>query len=272
MSKEAYKLTFVGAGRMASAIIQSLLRTDEYTPEVIACCSAKDGTAESLSQKTGVRVIDPDHTEPFQTDALILACKPQQLNTVAPSVIASSKGTLLISILAGTRIDKLQAHFPEVRNVVRVMPNTPGSIGAGMSGYACANPMNSNDEATVTQLLASLGEFIAIKEEEMDALTAVSGSGPAYLFLFAECLRDAGIEQGFSPEVATLLANQTLLGASKLLVDQEVSAEELRTQVTSPGGTTHAAIESFLADGFASIVSKAVEAAKVRSIELSKLD
>jgi pyrroline-5-carboxylate reductase len=272
MSAKSYKITFVGAGRMASAIIRSLLNSQSYAPGDIACCSAKDGTAEALSAATGIHIVDPETNGCFKTNTLVLACKPQQLNTLSETIIESARDTLLISILAGTRIEKLNSKFPGARNIVRVMPNTPGSIGEGMSGYSFSAELLDADKQIVENLLESLGKYVAIDETEMDELTSISGSGPAYLFLFAEALRDAGIAQGFSAETATLLANQTLLGAARLLDESDEPAEELRRQVTSPAGTTHAAIESFKKDGLSEIVSRAVEACKKRSIELSNLD
>jgi len=256
---------------MASAMIRSLLRSGAFTVGDIACCSAKDGTAESLASETGIKLIDLDKIPSFSTHTMVLACKPQQLNSISETVIQSSKGCLLVSILAGTTLSKLNSRFPSARNLVRVMPNTPGSVGAGMSAYAPQMELSSEDRSIVEQLLGSMGAYIAVQERELDAITAISGSGPAYLFLFVEAMQEAAIHQGFSPEVAMLLAKQTVIGSAKLMELSEFEPKELRRQVTSPGGTTQAAIESFQSSNFNAIVSKAVQAAHDRSVELGKL-
>ena len=270
MPNPIYKITFIGAGRMASAMIRSLLRSGKYTPGELACCSAKDGTGEALVQETGIHLIDLEGNSPFQSETIVLACKPQQLNTVSQIVVDAAQGALMVSILAGTTLEKLSAKFSDARSLVRVMPNTPGSIGEGMSAYAC-NTNLEEDRVVVETLLSSMGEFIEVKEPELDAITAVSGSGPAYLFLFVEAMYEAALKQGFSDDVAMQLAKKTVIGSAKLLEQSGIEPSELRRQVTSPGGTTLAAIESFQANSFNEIVAKAVQAAHDRSVELGKL-
>ena len=272
MSVPSFRITFIGAGRMASAMIRSLLRSERVRPDELACCSANDGTAESLVADTGIGLIDLDANTPFQTDTLVLACKPQQLSTLAPIVVEASKQTLLVSILAGTPLQKLMGKMPDCRNHVRVMPNTPGSVGAGVSAFTPSQFLNEADRSTVESLLSSMGVFIEVKEQELDAITAVSGSGPAYLFLFVEALFEAAKQQGFPDDVAMMLARQTVIGSTKLLDESGLDPSELRRQVTSPGGTTQAAIEQFQSDGFAAIVARAVQAAHDRSVELGQLD
>ena len=257
---------------MASAMIRSLLRSGKYAATDIACCSAKDGTAEALAAETGIQLIDLDTTAQFESNAIILACKPQQLNTISEVIVKSATSSLLVSILAGTPLVKLNAKFSDTRNAVRVMPNTPGSVGAGMSAYAPDKELSDSDRETVEVLLASMGAYIQVKESELDGITAISGSGPAYLFLFVEAMYEAAIKQGFSSEIAMLLAKQTVIGSSKLLEQSELDPSELRRQVTSPGGTTHAAIENFKSNGFMEIVAKAAQACHDRSVELGNLD
>ena len=270
MAEDCYKITFVGAGRMASAMIKSLLRSGLYQAQEIACCSAKDGTAEKLVAETGIRMIDPEAEQVFNTDTMVLACKPQQLNTVSATLVNSASGCLLISILAGTRIATLLGKFSDARNVVRVMPNTPGSIGEGVSAFSPSQPLLDADRATVENVLRSMGQTLAVEESQLDAITAVSGSGPAYLFLFVEGLYHAALKEGFDETTAMQLAKQTVIGSAKLLEQSGESPETLRIQVTSPNGTTQAAIESFQKNHFIEIIAEAVEAARKRSIELGK--
>lgn len=257
---------------MASAMIRSLLRSGHYSPNELACCSAKDGTAESLVADTGIGLIDLEAGTTFTTDSMVLACKPQQLHTLADAVVKAARGSLLVSILAGTPLRKLETKLPECRNLVRVMPNTPGSVGAGMSAYSPASSLQDRDRDTVEILLKSMGAYIEVKEAELDGVTAISGSGPAYLFLFVEALYEAAKEQGFTDDVAMLLAKQTVIGSATLLAESGTDPAELRHQVTSPGGTTQAAIQQFQADGFAATVARAVQAAHDRSVELGQLD
>lgn len=256
---------------MASAIIKSLLGSRIYIPSDIACCSAKDGTAERLAAETGIHIIDIDSATPFDTDCLILACKPQQLETISPTILTCSQDSLLISILAGTRISTLQNKFKNVRNVVRVMPNTPGSVGEGVSAFSPSGPLSQEDRESVTRILKSMGEVLEVKEKELDSITAISGSGPAYLFLFVEGLYHAALKHGFDEETAMMLAKQTVIGSAKLLEKSGEKPGDLRIQVTSPGGTTQAAIESFQSNKFFEIIEEATVACRKRSIELSEL-
>lgn len=271
MPDKLYKITFVGAGRMASAMIKSLLTTGLYRPDDIACCSANDGTAEKLVNDTGIQIIDPESAVAFETDTMILACKPQQLNSISTTIVNSAAQSLLISILAGTRILTLKNKFRHVRNTVRVMPNTPGSIGEGISAFSPAEPLSEVDRITVENVLRSMGSMIEVNESKLDSITAVSGSGPAYLFLFVEGLYHAALKEGFDESTSMQLARQTVIGSARLLEQSAESPEVLRTQVTSPGGTTQAAIQSFQENRFTEIIGEAVEAARKRSIELGKL-
>lgn len=266
----SYSIAFVGAGRMASAIVHSLLNSGAYQPNQIACCSAPDGTAKKLSDETGIEVVDTSGSS-FSADVLVIACKPQQLQQLDESIVHSSSNSLVISILAGTKIAALSEKFHAARNVVRVMPNTPGSIGEGVSGFAPSSELSAEDRKTVTTLLDTLGKTLEVSENQIDAVTAISGSGPAYFFLFVEGLIQAAKNLGFDQDTAMMIAQQTAVGSAKLLDQSELTPEELRIQVTSPGGTTQAAIESFKSNGFVQTIHKAARAAYDRSIELGEM-
>jgi pyrroline-5-carboxylate reductase len=206
-------------------------------------------------------------------DVLILAIKPQMLAAAAPALqTLAGPQTMLLSILAGKRVADLSARFPTARAIVRAMPNTPAAIGRGVTG-AFANPATSaaqRDRAAA--LLGSVGEVVWVEDEALiDAVTAVSGSGPAYVFLLAECLAAAGVASGLPEDLAARLARATVAGAGELLYrTPELSPQALRENVTSPGGTTAAALEVLMGkDGMASVLERAVAAAKKRSEELS---
>ena len=176
----------------------------------------------------------------------------------------------MLSVLAGKKISSLQRVFPQARNIVRTMPNTPGQIGAGITGWCVTAPLSATDRATVETILGALGKAVEVSEAQMDAVTGVSGSGPAYVFEFAAALRDAGVAAGLAPETAQTLAVETLLGAARLLARKNIEPETLRNQVTSPNGTTFAGLQRMAARDFRGVVREAVLAAKARSEELSK--
>ena len=263
------KITFIGAGRMASAIVQGLLEKEHYKPEEIACTCGDDPTGPALAKATGIQFL-PDITPALhETEAVILACKPQQFTAIDSELAGAVRGKLIISILAGTPLARLGERFAHARNVVRTMPNTPGQIGAGVTAFTPLRELSEKDVEIVENTLGSLGNFHEVKEEDLDAVTALSGSGPAYVFEFAAALREAGINCGLDEGLADALAVDTLLGAAMLLAESEETPEALRDAVTSPGGTTAAALKVLEEGDLRRLVDQALEAAKARSIELA---
>ena len=263
------KITFIGAGRMASAIVQGLLEKEHYKPEEIACTCGDDPTGPALAKATGIQFL-PDITPALhETEAVILACKPQQFTAINSELAGAARGKLIISILAGTPLTRLGERFAHARNVVRTMPNTPGQIGAGVTAFTPLRELSEKDVEIVENTLSSLGNFHEVKEEDLDAVTALSGSGPAYVFEFAAALREAGINCGLDEGLADALAVDTLLGAAMLLAESEETPEALRDAVTSPGGTTAAALKVLEEGDLRRLVDQALEAAKARSIELA---
>ena len=263
------KITFIGAGRMASAIVQGLLEKEHYKPEEIACTCGDDPTGPALAKATGIQFL-PDITPALhETEAVILACKPQQFTAINSELAGAVRGKLIISILAGTPLARLGEKFAHARNVVRTMPNTPGQIGAGVTAFTPLRELSEKDVEIVENTLSSLGNFHGVKEEDLDAVTALSGSGPAYVFEFAAALREAGVNCGLDEGLADALAVDTLLGAAMLLAESEETPEALRDAVTSPGGTTAAALKVLEEGDLRRLVDQALEAAKARSIELA---
>lgn len=264
------KIVFIGAGRMASAIVHSLLEKEHYTPEEIACTCGDDPTGPSLANATGIQYF-PDITNAlYETETVLLACKPQEFNSIDKNLADAAGGKLIISILAGTPIARLSDKFAKARNIVRTMPNTPGQIGAGVTAYTPLRELSEKDQSIVDNTLSSLGNYHEVEETDLDAVTALSGSGPGYVFEFVAALRDAGINAGLPPELAESLSIDTLLGSAMLLAGSDNSAEDLRIAVTSPGGTTAAALQVLEDAGFRDLIDRAVAAAKARSIELAK--
>jgi len=266
----ADRIVFVGAGKMGTALLSGLARAGapgcveviepHPSTELVALCDAR-GFALCGAPPAG---------PPAGT--LLLAIKPQMLESVAPALSkVVGPETLVVSILAGKRIADLSTRLA-ARAFVRAMPNTPAAIGRGITG-AFANAQTSAPQRGLAQrLLSAAGEVVWVEREELiDAVTAVSGSGPAYVFLLAECLAAAGAAAGLPEDLAARLARATVSGAGELMHrTPELSPATLRENVTSPGGTTAAALAVLMAqDGLAPLMTRAVEAAKRRAAELS---
>lgn len=264
------RIVFIGAGRMATAIVQGLLKNNYYLPEEMTCTCGDDQSGSILSEKTGIRYSKDIAAVINEAETVVLACKPQQFNNIDNAIIDASNGKLLLSILAGTPLAKLRGKFATARNIVRTMPNTPGQIGFGATAYAAYAPLQSTDRKIVEEILRSLGNFYAVSESDLDAVTALSGSGPGYVFEFAVALRNAGVHCGLSQELSASLTIDTLLGAAKLLAESGENPETLRDAVTSPGGTTAAALKILKENHFRELIEQTLVAARDRSVELSK--
>lgn len=264
------RIGFIGAGRMASAIVTGLLRAGGISAAEISCVCGSGRSGAELSARTGITRHNHLNDLLAGADTVVVACKPQQLSAIQPDS-ALCHGRLFISILAGTTLGKLGQRFPGARNIVRSMPNTPGQIGAGVSAYCSLSELTDSDRGIVHHILGAMGTVIETTENHLDAVTAISGSGPAYLFEFAAALREGAIGLGLDPSMAETLVSETLAGSAQLLRNSPSSAEELREQVTSPGGTTAAALEVFKRENLRSTIATAVRAARDRSVELSRL-
>lgn len=264
------RIVFIGAGRMASAIVHGLLEKEHYLPEEIACTCGEDPSGSTLSAETGIHYFSDITAALAETEAVVLACKPQQFSALPPELAEAARGKLILSILAGTPLARLSEKFAHVRNIVRTMPNTPGQIGAGVTAFTPLRELTEKDNAIVENTLSSLGNFHEVEESDLDAVTALSGSGPAYVFEFAAALREAGVRCGLDKGLSESLAIDTLLGAAMLLAESEFTPEELRDAVTSPGGTTAAALQVLETADFRALIEQALLAAKARSIELAQ--
>ena len=264
------KISFIGAGRMASAIVKGILDKNLCLPRDISCCAGNDDTGKILAKKTGIQFYDNANNLPLETELLILACKPQQLDNIDPAIIRLAQGKTILSIVAGKQVATLKEIFKGARLVIRSMPNTPGSIGEGFTGYSPSQKLGPEDKSVIEGILGSLGDVLEMPEPWIDLVTAISGSGPAYFFEFTAALAEAGKQLGFPDEIADRLARRTFIGAAKLLEQSEEDPVALRIAVTSPGGTTQAALETFEAANLRKLVAKAATAAHTRSLELSK--
>ncbi|MDQ2076585.1 pyrroline-5-carboxylate reductase [Marinimicrobium sp. ABcell2] len=264
------KLAFIGAGNMARSIIGGLI-AQGYPAEAI---SASDRNPVVLSQMVsdfGIHTGD-NHTIARDAEVVVLAVKPQVLKAVAEDLRPSlSHQPLLISIAAGIDCTSLSRWLGDDQAIVRCMPNTPSLVRAGASGLYANALASQAQKAAAHVIMSAVGEAQWLEEEQLlDAVTAVSGSGPAYFFLVMEAMIEAGIELGLEPDCATDLTLQTALGAAQLARSSDVEPAELRRRVMSPGGTTEAAIKSFENDELRAIFKRAMIACANRSTALAK--
>jgi pyrroline-5-carboxylate reductase len=262
-------IAFIGGGNMATALIQGLIATHTAGREQLLVSDIRPEGLMQLRDKYGVRTT-LDNRVACQSDILVLSVKPQSFPTLLPTIAPHlAPSTLVISIAAEVAVPAIEAGLPHSR-VVRAMPNTPALVSAGATALAPGSKAGPDDMALATKIFASIGRVVHVEDAQMDAVTALSGSGPAYIFLLAEALAAAGAELGLAPEVAAELAAQTVYGAGKLLRESHDSPAELRRKVTSPGGTTAAGLAALEARDFAGAIAACMRAACARGAELGK--
>ncbi|WP_319413221.1 pyrroline-5-carboxylate reductase [uncultured Cohaesibacter sp.] len=273
MKLNALSLVLVGAGKMGGAMLTGWLGMDLEAKNVTVIDPGQPEDMKALSQKTGFALVaSPDGIA--QPDILVIAIKPQMMAKVLPGLKALvGPQTVVVSIAAGTPIATFQSYLGAAAGVVRVMPNTPAQVGRGMFAAFASAEVTEDMRQTIAALMSSTGKFTWVGEEALiDAVTAISGSGPAYVFYMVEALAKAGEALGLEPDAANLMARQTIVGAGELLNQSELHAATLRENVTSPGGTTAAALAILMAEqgGLDELMAKATVAARDRSIELAK--
>ncbi|MDT8448645.1 MAG: pyrroline-5-carboxylate reductase [Wenzhouxiangellaceae bacterium] len=259
----------IGAGNMARALIGGLLERGHPREKLLAA-DPDAGTRDEVADRFGIETLAVNADAAGRAGLVILAVKPQVIDKAAESIAgALNPDTIVVSVAAGTPIARLQRRLGEDQPIVRVMPNTPALYGAGATGL-CASAACSDEQTKAARaVFEAVGKVFEIGDESlMDAVTAVSGSGPAYFFVLAEALAQAGSDAGLARDVAAGLAAQTAAGAGAMLAADEFDAAELRRRVTSPGGTTEAALNALSEAGFGDIVAHAVAAAIARGREL----
>ena len=262
-------ITFIGSGNMANSIIGGLI-AQGYQPHAITACDPNERALEKLSEEFGINTSTDNVKAAANTNVIVLAVKPQILKGVALdlalSVSNNPKKPIVISIVAGITAPLLSQWLGSRTAIVRCMPNTPALVQEGAAGLYANEHVSVSQKEIAEKLMRAVGSVTWLSSEELiDAVTAVSGSGPAYFFLLMEAMIDAGIKQGLTLDQASQLTLQTALGAAKLALKSDVRVNELRRRVTSPGGTTEQAILSFEAAGFRTIVDNALTACAERS-------
>ena len=265
------RITFIGGGNMANALIGGLLKQG-FPPVAIKVIEPLAENRERLTATLGIACLPAADATALDCDALVLSVKPQQMREALAPFAGKLQNQLVISIAAGTRLGDISRWLGGHRKMVRTMPNTPALIGAGITGLYADPSVDAEGRRQAEQVLGAVGKTLWIAEEAMmDAVTAVSGSGPAYVFYFIESLRDAALGLGFSEEQARLLAIETVVGAAALAATSQEDVSVLRQRVTSKGGTTEAALNSLDADKVKAAFVRAIEAADARGREMGDL-
>jgi pyrroline-5-carboxylate reductase len=261
------RILFIGGGNMATALIGGLLQQG-FRPGDMHAVDVSEEARRRLQQQFGVSAMATFEGE-IAEDVVLLAVKPQQMSAVANDLRARLRGQLVISIVAGIRTADLARWLGGHARIVRVMPNTPALIRSGVSGLFAAAPVNKADRDSAQSILGSVGGVVWVRNEsDIDAVTAISGSGPAYVFYFIEALEQAAVELGLNDGQAHELAVQTFVGAAKLAAGSGDPVAVLRARVTSKAGTTEAALKTMEANDIKQKIVEAVHAAARRSREL----
>ena len=265
------KIGFLGAGKMATALAKGFLNAKLVKPAQLCAADPYPAAREHFTAETGAKTFSSNLEVARAASVLVLATKPDQV-TAALAEISSdfTENHLLISIAAGVTIAKLEAALPAGARVVRVMPNTPALVGAGASGFALGKSATPADAQLAEKLLSAVGVALQVKESLLDAVTGLSGSGPAYVYQFIEALSDGGVAAGLPRDVATQLAAQTVLGGAKMVLETKQHPGALKDQVTSPGGTTIEGLHELEKGKLRATVINAVRAATEKSKKLGQ--
>jgi pyrroline-5-carboxylate reductase len=267
---ESMRITFLGGGNMAAALIGGLVERG-FAATDIQVIDLQAASRESLAARFGVRTVEAADDAALDCDVLVLAVKPQQMKAALAPLAGRLARQVVVSIAAGLRLADIGRWLGGYSRLVRVMPNTPALIGAGVSGLYADPSVDARGREAAGRILAAVGSIVWIGDEaQMDAVTAVSGSGPAYVFHFIEALEAAGTALGFDVATARRLAIDTVLGAARLAAASDEAPAVLRERVTSKGGTTEAALASMSASGVFEAIGTAVRAAEVRGRELGE--
>lgn len=265
------RIAFVGAGNMAAALIEGLIASRTCAPSQVHASDPRADTLDALVRRHGIVAATGNPDAVRHADVVVLSVKPQAFPAVLPELApALSHSPLVISIAAGVPLRAIEARLGANTRVVRAMPNTPALAGAGATAIAGGQHATPADLEIAEAIFRSVGIVTRVDESLMNAVTALSGSGPAYVFLMVEALTEAGVRAGLPEETSAALAAQTVYGAGKLLHESSESPATLRRNVTSPGGTTQAGLEQLESGGLREVVARAVLAATARGAELGE--
>ena len=262
------KLFFIGTGKMAAAIAGGVVRAGVLKSTEISGFDVNPAAAETFKAVSGCSAFcDELKSHLAAAEYVLIAVKPQMLSDALAESREILKDKTILSIAAGVTIEKLEAVTGSKR-IVRIMPNTPALVGCGAAAYALSGGVSADDAEFADRIFSAVGSAVKVPESALDAVTALSGSGPAYVFEFIQALADGGVAEGLPRDIALQLAVQTVAGRAKMVAETGTHPAQLKDNVTSPGGTTSRALEFMAAHGFAGIVMQSVRAAAKRSREL----
>jgi pyrroline-5-carboxylate reductase len=265
------KIGVIGAGKIGSAIARGVIQASLVTKANVMASDVSDALRQSMTQELGIKATADNGELCDFADIIVLAVKPQIVEPVAREIAKKlGHAKLLVSVAAGVPLARIETHLEPGARVVRVMPNIACVVGAGAAGFAAGAHATAADLEKVGAILNSFGVGLAVDEKYLDAVTGLSGSGPAYVFLFIEALADGGVQMGLTREVALRLAMQTVYGAARMALESNKHLGELKDEVASPGGTTIAGLYAMEQKGFRGTVMDAVVKATRRSQELGK--
>ncbi len=264
------KIGFIGAGNMARAIASGLVSKGQVRGEDLTCISATGQGAKLMAQKTGARIATSKQQLIAESDILVLAFKPQHLETITLAEAQAATGKLVISVLAGRDLDSLSQAIPQAANHVRVMPNTPAQIGQGVSTYCFLNAPSESQSQIVADILGSLGAAYQVREDQLPIATVINGCGPAFYFRIIQLLGQIAAKYDLDSELAIKLATQTGIGSLQLLRQSQRDPQDLIDEVVSPNGVTHALLASLDRNALPQILDTATQDALKRSDELAR--
>jgi pyrroline-5-carboxylate reductase len=267
-SLENKKVGFLGAGNMAGALIKGLIHAHAVAPGSIVASDVREDRLAQLAKEHGIRTTTDNHALVHEVDVLVLAVKPQAFDKVLAAIENDIDGQLVISVAAGVPLLALEARLAPGTHVVRAMPNTAAIVLAGATAIAPGTHATDADVAVARALFRAVGEVVTLEEAQLDAVTGLSGSGPAYVMLMIEALADGGVKVGLHRDTSLLLAAQTVYGSAKLLLETGEHPGRLKDMVTSPGGTAIAGLHTLESGGLRRTLIDAVEVATLRSEEL----
>jgi pyrroline-5-carboxylate reductase len=260
---------FIGAGNMAEALIGGLLYAGLVAPSRLFASDVEHSRLTLFDRTYGIRTTGGNRTVAEEADILVLAVEPQVLDEVLREIAGVVRGeSLIISVAAGYPIARIGRALPQSRKIVRSMPNTPSIVRQGVTAVAYDDQLPPDDGVAIQALFESIGQMVKVEERWLDAVTGLSGSGPAYVYMMIEALADGGVKMGLPREAAQLLAAQTVSGTARLLLDSREHSSVLKDRVASPGGTSIAGLYELERGGLRAALISAVEAAAERSSEL----
>ncbi|MCQ2084790.1 MAG: pyrroline-5-carboxylate reductase [archaeon] len=264
------KIGFIGAGRMAGAMIDGLIAKNVYTKDEIIACAPSEATRNKMTQKCGIRMYEKAVDMVDLADIIVIAIKPKYIGSLFKNEgVVLGKKHLVISIAAGVKLKTLQSYAPESR-IVRVMPNHCCMVLEGAAGFVMGDGCTAEDKKNVETVLSAIGLAAEVREVDLDAVTGICGSSPAYLYMAAHALIEAGMKYGLTEEQATVLAAQSMIGAGKMVLESGMKTDALVDGVCSPGGTTIEGVKVLRDEHFEDAMIHCVDACVKRSIEMGK--